>query len=92
MARVVLINMGLFILPFVIYAIIRAGGGKPDWQVNFWRDLPLLWLTGAGAVLVLGMLVLFVQIGGDAPGGVYVPPAIKDGIVVPGHVDPKPAP
>ncbi len=47
---------------------------------------PWLWLLGAGVALMTIALVVFNQMDGEKPGGVYQPPAYKDGKVVPGHV------
>ena len=52
------------------------------------RGLPWVWLVPAGVVLVAAVLVV-VQVGFGGSGvGVYVPPQVKDGKLVPGHFEP----
>ena len=48
---------------------------------------PLIWLFIAGAVLVIVTLVAFGSTSGGKPGQHYVPPVMKDGKIVPGHID-----
>jgi hypothetical protein len=50
-------------------------------------DAPLLWLFGAGAVLVVVTLVAFESSSGGKPGQHYVPPSYKDGKIDPGHIE-----
>lgn len=67
--------------------IERLGRGEaPRWQ-----DAPFLWLALMGVVLALAVLVALHYAGGSGIEGVYVPPRLIDGQVVPGHVDPRPA-
>jgi uncharacterized protein DUF6111 len=57
------------------------------------RDLPWLWLGGAGIALLVGVLFLVaLGIGTNADTAHYVPPRTIDGKIVPGHVEPGPAP
>ncbi|MEL6287639.1 MAG: DUF6111 family protein [Pseudomonadota bacterium] len=99
MIRVFVMSALLFFLPFALFAIyavvtdmLAAPADRgPDGRVlkSAWSRIPLAWLTGAGALLVLGTLFTLAltspQIG--APGKTYVPPRIEDGVVVPGHVE-----
>lgn len=52
-------------------------------------DAPWSWLIGAGAVRRRSPSARTFMSHGDAPGGVYVPPHMEDGKIVPGHVVPK---
>jgi hypothetical protein len=54
-----------------------------------WQDLPWTWLAVAGAALTAAVLVFFVHFS-DNGEGVYVPPHVEDGQIVPGHVEPEP--
>ena len=45
-------------------------------------------LTATGLVLACASLVSLAFIGGEEPGGAYVPPHIEDGRIVPGEVKP----
>ena len=54
-----------------------------------WTTLPWLWLAGAGAVLLAVMLVVVTVGFGTAQKGVYVPPHLEGGHIVPGHIAPE---
>jgi Family of unknown function (DUF6111) len=57
------------------------------------RELPWLWLGAAGVVLLVGVLTLVaLRFGQSADSAHYVPPHTVDGKIVPGHIDPGPAP
>ncbi len=57
------------------------------------RGLPWLWLGGAGVVLLAGVLALVaLGFGRSADTAHYVPPRTIDGKIVPGHIEPGPAP
>lgn len=84
----------LFLLPFVLYGvwilIARRRALGHENEPN-WRDAPLVWLTAAGVVLMLSALFANAILTGEPKGGVYVPPHVEDGQVVPGQVV-RPAP
>ena len=52
----ILLNLLLFLLPFLLYAATMYFSKKP---VN-WRDAPLIWLTLAGFSLFMAMLFVSV--------------------------------
>ncbi|HYC14063.1 MAG TPA: DUF6111 family protein [Stellaceae bacterium] len=92
MIRVLLTIVLPLLLPTLLYLLwvltmrrdSLAAGAQPL------RDLPLVWLAVAGAVLVaLVLVVASVRFGGGST-GVYVPPTTVDGKIVPGHVVPAP--
>lgn len=56
-----------------------------------WPALPWLWLGGAGIVL-LAIVLYLTEYSGGAQDGVYVPPHLEGGRVVPGHFEPKARP
>lgn len=95
MIRVVLENLILFLLPSLVYFayVIMT---RPDEQkerqgtrgnLQVLDDAPLLWLFAAGAVLVIVTLIAFGSSSGGKPGQQYQPPVMKDGRIVPGHID-----
>jgi hypothetical protein len=88
MLRVVLINLLLLFLPSIIYAAyiyLAHRDGAPGRPLD---DAPVFWLFGIGVVLMLVTLIYYVQFsGGGKPGQFYVPPAYKDGKIVPGHFE-----
>jgi Family of unknown function (DUF6111) len=86
MIRPLLIELALFLAPFVAYAIFlwgtRAGVFKPEsWPL---RTVSLL--TAAALVLVAASFVVFAQINGAPPHSTYVPAHMEDGRLVPGTV------
>lgn len=87
MVRILLENALLFLLPTIIYVTYRLiTRGRNSSQTGVLDDAPLLWLFIAGAALALSTLVFFSsKTTGGKPGQVYVPPALEDGRIVPGH-------
>ena len=79
----------LFLLPFILYGIwmliARRRARGHEHEPN-WSDAPLVWLTAAGVALMLGALFTTAMLTGVPKGGVYVPPHVQDGQVVPGQV------
>jgi hypothetical protein len=90
MLRFVAFDAVFFLLPFAAYALWlvltrRTLTNAADWQVR-----TIGYLALAGAVIVVGILVAFVHLDSDAPGGVYVPAHLEDGKIVPGHFENPP--
>jgi hypothetical protein len=95
MGRIFLEFLLPLLLPTVLYLlwvraersrIERLGRGEPP----RWQDAPFLWLALMGVVLAGAVLMALHFAGGAGTEGVYVPPRLIDGQVVPGHVDPRP--
>jgi len=83
MIRQILIEIGLFVAPFLVYAaflIARPAGQLPA----AWTTPRLAALVMAGLILVLGSFVMFAQFSGAPPGSTYVPAHIESGKFVPG--------
>jgi hypothetical protein len=88
MLRVFLTIVLPLALPSVIY-FCWVGLAQPAGEQDRRSGMPLLWLIGAGVVLLA--LVLFtvtVHFGTPQP-GTYVPPRWENGRLVPGHIDPS---
>lgn len=94
MARILFQIIFPIVLPALLYALwmtaerrrAEAAGAaeKPSWSAAPW-----LWLLTLG-VFFAGVVAAAVAVfGGDPAGGVYVPPELRDGRVIPGHVVPK---
>lgn len=90
MLRIVLIQLLLFAVPFIVWALYvlmvqrrsLASGGA-------FNDAPIAWLLGAGTAMVAaGLVYLAVFSGTPAGEGQYVPPRLEDGRIVPGHIEP----
>jgi hypothetical protein len=84
MIRPILIEIGLFIAPFVIYAVLLVVTLKGVLQPSAWGIRRVAALGIAGFVLMLGSFVIFAQFSGAPPGSTYVPAHIENGKFVPG--------
>lgn len=89
MIRIIVINLLLLLLPTVIYFsyIYLRRQQAPDAEIL--ADAPIFWLLAAGAVLSLLVLIFFVDWTGNVPGGRYVAPHYEDGVIIPGHIEPR---
>jgi hypothetical protein len=77
------------VLPTLVYLLwLRALRWSGADGVVVWQKLPWVWLVVTGVALTA--LVLFVvTVGfGTAVPGVYVPPYVENGRIVPGHIEP----
>ena len=86
MLRVVLIDIILFLLPFMVYAayMVWVKGVAPK---SAMAGAPVLWLIVAGfVVLIVGFLTL-VQFSGGDRAGTYHPSVLEDGVIKPGSID-----
>lgn len=86
MLRIFLIDIFLFLLPFLIYAayMIWVKGVLPQ---NLFSGFPFFQLLLAGGVcLFVGLFLLATFTGGDRD-GTYQPSVLEDGIVKPGSID-----
>lgn len=85
MLRVLLQVVLPFLAPFIIFGawrlLVTRGRG-------FLGRTPWFLLTVAGMLLACVSLVTLAFLGGDAPGGEYLPSRIEDGRIVPGEVKP----
>jgi hypothetical protein len=78
------------ILPTVLYLVwlqamrwSQTSGASPPW-----RSLPWVWLGLAGVALAALVLFVVTVHFGTATPGVYVPPHVENGQIVPGHIEP----
>lgn len=86
MLRQILIEVALFLLPFLAYAIRAKIEGR-DLSRETWREAPLAYLAIAGLVLVAIGLAALAILNDDATqaGGRYVPTHFENGKLVPGQ-------
>ena len=87
MIRIVIENILLFLLPTLVYAayvVLKRGGDTTTGVVL--NDAPLLYLFAAGALLVVGTLLVFGSVSGGKPGQIYEPAVMKDGRIEPGRI------
>ncbi|MCB1831911.1 MAG: hypothetical protein KDH19_00445 [Geminicoccaceae bacterium] len=84
MGRIVLQYLFPFILPFIAYfgwRLLMARGQ------GFLKDTPWYVLTVMGLSLSIVSLIGLALVEGGSPDGVYVPPHVEDGRIVPGRVE-----
>jgi phosphoglycerol transferase MdoB-like AlkP superfamily enzyme len=80
--RRLLYDVLLFLLPFAVYGIYWQLSGRTA-RKHPWSALFII-----GLVLVVLSFVWWALAEGEPPEGVYVPPHVEDGHIVPGHVEP----
>ena len=86
MLRIALIDILLFVLPFILYGVYMYGvKGVPP--ADLWQSAPIFWLLAAGCGLLLVVMATLIQFSGGKPGGTYSPPVYEDGVIKPGHID-----
>ncbi len=89
MPREILTLVVPLLLPTVIYLIwLRATGWSETAGALAWHQLPWVWLALSGVALTAIVLVVITVGFGTTLPGVYVPPRIENGRIVPGHVEP----
>jgi ethanolamine transporter EutH len=84
MIRTVLTEVGIFLIPFAVYATFliatRSGVTLPaSWPLDMIAKLTL-----AALVLVIVSFVLLAELTGAPPNSTYVPAHIENGRLVPG--------
>jgi hypothetical protein len=84
MIRQIFTEIGLFLIPFVVYAAFllatRAGVMHPD----AWAPRRVAGLIIVSLALVVGSFVLLAQFSGAPPGSTYVPAHVEGNKFVPG--------
>ena len=78
----------LFLLPFALYAVYLRLAERD--QSASARKHPWTFLFASGLALVAASFVIWGVTEGSGQQGVYVPPHVENGRVVPGHVDAGP--
>ena len=84
MIRPALTEIGLFLTPFVLYAVFLLATNAGVLHPKAWPQRRVIGLLIVALLLVAGSLVLLAQFSGSPPGSTYVPAHIKDGKFVPG--------
>ena len=92
MIRSVGMSAVLFILPFALYFLWLGFQRRKDAEVVIESRKHLPWVAAVGFVLGVLGFIYFTDFRGASPDEVYVPPAYKDGVLVPGHFAPRPQP
>ena len=90
MLRIIIQNLLLLVLPTVLYfaytTVARsraaaAGQVKPGWEQGPW-----FWLAIAGVGLMALSLASLALLGDHETTGVYEPPHVEDGEIIPGRL------
>ena len=85
MVRVIVVNLAMFLLPFVIYTAFQFLTRVDDGKASVIEGLPLLPLTLAGTVLVAITLAVTATMS-EKHQGAYEPAVIVNGKVQPGRI------
>jgi hypothetical protein len=90
MLRVFLTIVLPLLVPTAIYLLwMGIVSATQEGSTISWAALPWIWLAGTGvALLVIVLLVVTVHFGAPQE-GIYVPPRLEDGQIIPGHIEPK---
>jgi hypothetical protein len=84
MIRPIFTEIGLFLVPFVLYAVFLAITNASVLQPKAWRPPRLAALLAVSLLLMFGSFLILAQFSGAPPGSTYVPAHIENGKFVPG--------
>ncbi len=84
MIRPVLTEIGIFLVPFAIYALFLVATRSGVFVQASWPVYTIARLLLAALALVMGSLLAFVHFTGAPPDSTYVPAHIENGKLVPG--------
>ncbi len=87
MLRIVLVQLVLFAIPFLVWALYVLMVRRRVAQDGLFNDAPMAWLIVSGVLLAAAALFFLAFTTGSPPDGKYVPPRYEDGRIVPGHVE-----
>ena len=84
MIRPVLTELGLFLIPFAIYAVYLVATRSQLFATVSW-PLPVVgWLSAAALLLIIASFAYLAHFSGAPPGSTYIPAHIENGKLVPG--------
>ena len=84
MIRPVLTEVGIFLIPFAVYALFLVATRSGLLVQSSWTVIVIARLVVGSLVLVVISFVLLAQFSGGAPNSTYVPAHIENGRLVPG--------
>ncbi len=84
MIRPILIGIGLFLTPFVLYAVFILLARADASLASAWTLRRVMALTITSLVLVIGGFLMLTQFDGAPPRATYVPAHMQDGQLIPG--------
>ncbi len=83
MIRPILTEIGLFLTPFVLYAVFLLATRAEVLQPKAWTLRRVAGLVIASLLLMVGSFLVLAEFGGSPPGSTYVPAHIEGGKFVP---------
>jgi hypothetical protein len=84
MIRPVFTEVGLFLAPFMIYAVFLLATRAGVLQAQAWPLRHVALLVIVSLSLVVGSFLFLAQFSGAPPGSTYVPAHTEDGKFIPG--------
>ena len=84
MIRPILIEIGLFLTPFVLYAAYLLATGADVMALKTWTLRRVAGVLIVSLALVVTSFLVFAQFSGAPPGSTYVPAHVEGGKFVPG--------
>lgn len=84
MIRPVLTEIGIFLVPFAIYALFLLASRNGVWTTQSWPARVVLRLAIVSLLLTIASLVLLADFSGAPPGSTYIPAHIENGKLIPG--------
>ncbi|MDQ0509707.1 DUF6111 family protein [Ancylobacter amanitiformis] len=83
----ILPEIGLFLLPFIAFALYLRFGRQVDSWLGGWSTRAFLICSLVAVLLVAASLYMIEASGRGPTTGAYVPPSWKDGVLTPGHIE-----
>ena len=84
MIRPALTEVGIFLIPFAVYALFLVATRSGLLVQSSWTVIVIARLVVGSLVLVVISFVLLAQFSGGAPNSTYIPAHIENGRLVPG--------
>lgn len=85
MIRPLLTEVGIFLVPFVVYALFLIATRAGVLTAAAWPFRTVAVLTAIALALLLASFVLLAHFSGASPGSTYVPAHMENGRLVPGE-------
>lgn len=85
MIRPILTEIGIFLIPFAVYALYLVASRSRLLHQSSWPRHVVGWLALAALLLTILSLVLLAHFSGAPPSSTYVPAHIENGRLVPGR-------
>jgi hypothetical protein len=85
MARPIITEIVLFLLPFLLYAVFLCATREGVLDPASWPLRRLAWLTAVALVLVVVSFIVLAEYSGAPPRSTYVPAHMENGQFVPGQ-------